>query len=382
MSWIFGNAGKRQPPGQNDLKASRERQVCNLQERVPDVQVKSTDSSLYEVQINAPPDGRPVMLRIFLPTKFPAERPVLQLLSKVQHKWVNPYMQVVGHPDLNGWDGSSPKMIGDIVAAVISEFRRDSSSGGAGNTAVDQSKRWAGYGGQELQTPLNQGVLDTSAFGSGPRPLHDIVGQPTMHGMEYGGGRNGGMSPARPKGGLIGRNASEKQLTQTRAPPIPNKFEELKDLATPQLERLLEDDTAREALVLGMAPVMSMKELRTDFRKNNAKAAQHTLGKQEEMDMLRTEAENLKMTLQDIKAEYEAKAQASGKKMGGTPDQVILKQVKQASQEADGKSEYLVNSLLERQLPLSQFITDFIKERQRYHVLAAKIECMKRDIQF
>lgn len=73
MAWLFG--GKRPPTGQPEVRAGRDRQISNLQERVPGLQLKSNDNSLYEVRIRAPPDGSMVVLRVFLPTKFPAERP-------------------------------------------------------------------------------------------------------------------------------------------------------------------------------------------------------------------------------------------------------------------------------------------------------------------
>lgn len=68
--------------------------------------------------------------------------------------------------------------------------------------------------------------------------------------------------------------------------------------------------------------------------------------------------------------------------MGGTADQVILKQVKHASKLADVSSERVANDFLEKRLPAPDFVEEFLKERQRYHMLAAKIECMKRDIHF
>lgn len=73
MAWLFGS-GRKTPPGQSDVRAARDRQISNLHEKVPGLQLKSKDNSLYEVQI-AGPDGARVMLRVFLPTKFPAERP-------------------------------------------------------------------------------------------------------------------------------------------------------------------------------------------------------------------------------------------------------------------------------------------------------------------
>lgn len=74
MAWLFGS-GKRAPSGQPESKVAREKQIANLKERVPGLEQKSADSSLFEVRINAPPNGALVMLRVFLPTKFPSERP-------------------------------------------------------------------------------------------------------------------------------------------------------------------------------------------------------------------------------------------------------------------------------------------------------------------
>lgn len=75
-------------------------------------------------------------------------------------------------------------------------------------------------------------------------------------------------------------------------------------------------------------------------------------------------------------------AHGSSKNMGGTADQVILKRVKHASKMADTSSERVTTDFLEKRLPAQDFLEDFLKERQRYHMLAAKIECMKRDIRF
>ncbi len=74
MSWLFGGPGRKSPQGQSDARAARDRQISNLKERVPALTAESKDNSLYEVQIPGP-DGSRVMMRVFLPTKFPVERP-------------------------------------------------------------------------------------------------------------------------------------------------------------------------------------------------------------------------------------------------------------------------------------------------------------------
>lgn len=79
---------------------------------------------------------------------------------------------------------------------------------------------------------------------------------------------------------------------------------------------------------------------------------------------------------------FPGKTHGRNKNMGGTADQVILKQVKHASKTADVSSERLASDFLEKRLPAQEFLEEFLRERQRYHMLAAKIECMKRDIRF
>lgn len=74
MSWLFGSGNRKTPTGQSDIRAARDRQISNLKDRVPGLLLKSTDNSLNEVQITAP-DGAKVILRVFLPTKFPSDRP-------------------------------------------------------------------------------------------------------------------------------------------------------------------------------------------------------------------------------------------------------------------------------------------------------------------
>lgn len=81
MSWLF--PGKKTPPAHSDVRAVRDRQISNLHEKVPGLRVESTDGSLFEVQISAP-GGAKVMLRVFLPTKFPAERPGVYVWEKVR----------------------------------------------------------------------------------------------------------------------------------------------------------------------------------------------------------------------------------------------------------------------------------------------------------
>ncbi|CAM9947227.1 unnamed protein product [Ectocarpus sp. 4 AP-2014] len=378
MSWLFGSGNRRTPTGQSDIRAARDRQISNLKARVPGLLLKSTDNSLNEVQITAP-DGAKVVLRVFLPTKFPSDRPVLQLLSPVTHPWVNTYMQVVGHPDLHGWDGTNPPLIGDIVAAVIQEFGR--SNGGVTTSGRDQASTV--WGGPIAQQPsgFSGAPPAAGAFGLGNPPLSHPASGPTG-GVASAKGYANMTSTAQRTGNEVQTRRTRPPVHHTPIPDIPDTFSELQGLSTEKLNRLLGDESARQALLLGMTNVVRMKDLRTDVRKGNVDTARLTLAKQDTASVLREEGEKIKAELKTLQTSYEDKAHGGGKNMGGTADQMILKRVKHASKMADTSSERVATDFLEKRVPTQDFLDEFFKERQRYHMLAAKIECMKRDIRF
>ncbi|CAN0223143.1 unnamed protein product, partial [Scytosiphon promiscuus] len=297
--------------------------------------------------------------------------PVLQLLSPVTHPWVNTYLQVVGHPDLHAWDGTNPPLIGDIVAAVIQEFGRD--SGGVSTSRSDQATTsWLG-----TTTPEPTGFLAHPApqsFGT----TNPVAGNGGVTGIATGerGRTHAESSPQR-----RGRQARTR-VDHTPTPAIPASFSELQGLSSEKLTRLLDDESARQTLLLGMASVEQMKVLRTDVRKGNMETARLTLSKQDAASDLRKEGEAMKMELKCLQKSYEGKAHSGNRNMGGTADQVILKRVKHASKITDTSSERIAKDFLEEGMQAHDFLEEFLKERQRYHMLAAKIECMKRDIRF
>ncbi|CAM9559368.1 unnamed protein product [Ectocarpus sp. 12 AP-2014] len=305
--------------------------------------------------------------------------PVLQLLSPVTHPWVNTYMQVVGHPDLHGWDGTNPPLIGDIVAAVIQEFGR--SNGGVTSSGRDQASTVWGGSIAHQSSGFSGAPPAAGAFGLGNPPAsHPASG--ATGGAASAKGYTNMTSTSQRTGGEVQTRRTRPPVHHTPIPDIPDTFSELHGLSTEKLNRLLGDESARQALLLGMTNVVRMKDLRTDVRKGNVETARLTLAKQDAASVLREEGEKIKAELKTLQTSYEDKAHGGGKNMGGTADQMILKRVKHASKMADTSSERVATDFLEKRVPTQDFLDEFLKERQRYHMLAAKIECMKRDIRF
>lgn len=231
---------------------------------------------------------------------------VLQLISqgatlRVSHPWVNQYMQVVGHPDLHGWDGTNPPMIGDIVSAVIQEFRK---LGGNGNSSQGHDQEAVSWRGQRAQpTGLSAAQSTTGSFGTGNPPYRATasgVGE-----VSAGGQARPNPSDTSTSRGRETRPKKKKPKHHTPIPAIPTKFDELQDLPTQRLTRLLDDNIARQALLLEMTSVVEMKGLRTDVLNGNVETARSTVSKQETARVLREEAERMRLELKDLQTSYE-----------------------------------------------------------------------------
>lgn len=207
-------------------------------------------------------------------------------------------MQVVGHPDLHGWDVNNPPMIGDIVAAVIREFGRDAPPGSSSGR------------GQETSPWGDVGVQSAGYSTSSPPRVGHHGGLSHAGGMEHG--RSDVASVLDPSNSVQGRERevssakSRRQLKDhTPIPAIPTKFNELEGLTTQQLSRLLEDDIARQALLLEMTSVAGMKDLKTEVCKGNVETARSIISKQESARTLRAEGERMRQELMALQASYE-----------------------------------------------------------------------------
>lgn len=237
---------------------------------------------------------------------------VLQLLSQVSHPWVNQYMQIVGHPDLSGWDATAPPMIGDIVSAVVVEFRRDNPSASSSGRNENPSP-WGGQSAQQAGFPSVQ-IMGQAPHGQYPRgdmaPVAGVnpIGEATVQNQARATteGAVDASNSAHTRGRESRFNKPRRQAKDhTPIPVIPAKFDELQGMTTAQLSRLLDDDIARGALLQGMPSVVGMKELRTEVRKGNVSTAQSTLAKQDKARVLREEVERLRLTLKELQSSYE-----------------------------------------------------------------------------
>ncbi|CAM9850637.1 unnamed protein product [Chrysoparadoxa australica] len=394
--WKWGRKGDK------DGKALRDAQIAGLLQ-VPGIQQKAGDGSMMELGVAAPPEGRQVVMRIFLPARFPEERPVLQLVGHVQHHWVNQYMQVVGHPQLTSWE-ESPKQLSNVIQDVIQEFRSKCPPVTGQPIQMGQQPMHVqpveGYAPVPTPMPtynnynasipgqMNQGYTNPQwnaahvpmASPQQPyaQPSHHQAGQSLpqqQHPQQL-------QHPEPKQAAPEPKKERQRPVHHTPIPPIPNEFEELAGMTYAQLQRLVEDDVARKALVESMPSVLGMMELRRDLIKGNAQAAQVNIKAQEELQELRAETTSLQVILAEAKETYDEQAKELKSGLGLDANHEILRKVKDASKAKNKQSDQTADSFLNGEMPVADFIEKFMEEREAYHQLAAKGEALKREIHF
>lgn len=102
LSWGGGNDG-------------REAQTKELTKALPSARLAAEDGSMVDVTLRS--GGR---MRVFLPPKFPAERPVLQLMQPTPHPWVDRYDQIASAPSLENWTQRSRLL--DVVTECVNSL--------------------------------------------------------------------------------------------------------------------------------------------------------------------------------------------------------------------------------------------------------------------
>ncbi len=195
--------------------------------------------------------------------------PVVQMMSPVFHPWVNQYMQAVGHPGLAEWKASSPMLLADILLEIMAEFNR----------TIAATSQLSNHSGQQVMRENGRGEMLSPAWGTGTsgdahgmnlQQHHSFSPTETVqldgfqgHGQirSYPTSAGAGTTQ-RPPFEPLQRAPSVEQLSHTPIPPVPSEFPELNDKPLSQLNRLIEDDVARMALIKAMPSIVSFSDMK------------------------------------------------------------------------------------------------------------------------
>jgi len=115
----------------------RQQQIAALQKRVPSAHVAAEDGSLIDVRFAEGASGKAMRMRVFLPPRFPMDKPVLQLMQHTRHPCVDKYNQV-SVPYLTEWTSSSS--LGELVAYVLELLESGEGEAEALEEAVEEKE--------------------------------------------------------------------------------------------------------------------------------------------------------------------------------------------------------------------------------------------------
>jgi hypothetical protein len=85
--------------GKEPENFTKDKQIRELTTSFPSIKRPNQDDNLFEVVFEI--DRKYNTLRIYLPSDFPANKPVLQVLGPVVHPWLDQYKRVAGCDKVN-----------------------------------------------------------------------------------------------------------------------------------------------------------------------------------------------------------------------------------------------------------------------------------------
>eukprot|EP01038_Epipyxis_sp_PR26KG_P011166 gene11166-14984_t len=101
-------------------ETEKEKQIQILKKSYPSIRRPNNNDDSFEILLNI--QSVYSSLKIFIPSDFPNDKPVLQVVGPLLHPWLDKHKQVVHAPKLLNWNKSSTllDLINDMVATLQS----------------------------------------------------------------------------------------------------------------------------------------------------------------------------------------------------------------------------------------------------------------------
>lgn len=173
-------------------------------------------------------------------------------------------------------------------------------------------------------------------------------------------------------------NSNPVSVEPLPVPQVPATFPELNKKSVEELTLLLSDKGAFDLFIENMEFVQNIKKLQDDVINQNQEVAKNNIAKEGELNRLRQEANGLRNQMQQLKQEYDQKAQQQQQLMNRFAPAVLLDQLRNATHQIDQESEKLAEDFLQGQVNQQQFLKQYMQKRSLYHLRNAKIESIQR----
>jgi len=371
----------------------RESQIASIEKLYPRARkaVQDRDGSCqYDVDFQRPFGGSSVStLRIFLPRKFPDEKPILVLMKDIEHPWVNQYNQVIGHQYWHSWNKQMD--VGTVINEVLIELKKKDLP-----PPLPQSIRKQATKPENPQlnnVTQNNPIIPSSL----PPPQYEPPSNqnnsnmnsiPSLNSLHTGGAAEPLSLSSQTQS--QNRNQQNQQIEKSKQeeieekfeipiPDIPTSFPDLQKMSTEELENLYNNEVELYEYISNKIPgIHTMQEIQSDALYSNYKIANKLISDQKKKDEyinLRNNIKNKYNLLLLSKKEYDNKLNDYlNKEKLRLSDAAIINNMRKIASEWDEKSEILNHKFNQKEIQVGEFVKEYRSLRKSYHIAAASVE--------
>jgi hypothetical protein len=112
----------------------------------------------------------------------------------------------------------------------------------------------------------------------------------------------------------------------------------------------------------------------TKFGKKELKLLEKNIAREPEYNELKQQVLNTQSELRELKMKYDQKLKLKQETMKKYSPNILLKKLVDVTNESDSKSTQIAQDFLDKKLSDKQFIEQFQKERELYHIRKTKKE--------
>lgn len=369
MAWF----GSRQEESSNYSNKQKHKQIESLREYIPGVvEVKRDEQYTTTTTVN----NLTLVLNIYLPPRFPLVSPEVTVSPPIQHPWVNDQMVVDGSPLLKNFTVHSK--LGRAMDQVIREFQEHPplpTSSPVLPYPVSSGSHDSVTGSSSSGIVLSPGLFSPgSGQGFGPYTFSSV---PQSSSARVGAPNSPENRPSRPAITMSAGSNTVDGSRRYRCPPIPDKFEEISQKSTKELNKFLSDSDGTILVDDLVSKLDAIKMVQTDrehlFIDNDDQAAIN-IDHESELQDGWTQLQEKFLEMEALKEEHDKRLREQRHLIDRYQQRNVIAQLKTAVNEADVESEMYADHFLEAKVPLAEFIQKYKQLRKLYHLRKTKYE--------
>lgn len=364
FSSLFGrnsSESTEKAPETTHGQKQKHKQILTLKDQLPGVvEVKRDELYQYTFKVQR----TPITLDISLPARFPLVGPVVSVSPPLHHPWVDSQMVVDGSPLVNNFSVHSN--LGRAIQQIVKELTEHPP-----NVVMAQPS----YPVQSVAPP-------TSLYSPPPGPGGGAAGSvpyssytfSSMPQAVIGAGQATPSPEVRPR--RVAPDPPTSNVSYT-VPEMPDMSSDLAAMSKEELDRYLSDvegPVLLNQLVSNLDAIKKVNEDRETLLEKNELKATVNLQSEPEFQDGWTLLQEKYLELTSLKEGYDKKLREQGQLVERYQTKPVASHLKCLAQEADTDSEIVAEDLVDKKIPVAEFIQKYRHQRKLHHLRKVKHE--------